>query len=66
MSKILYVSDLLDIDLVGGGELNDAELCLQLVKNNHNVSKIRSHMLTVSQCKDYDFIVVSNFVNMQI
>ena len=34
MNSILYIADLLDTDILGGGELNDAEMCAQLAKKN--------------------------------
>ena len=63
MSKInfLYVSDFFLSDIVGGGELNDHELCSIL-----SPVKIRSHKLTLSLLKKYKDhkVIVSNFINL--
>tara|TARA_B100001250_G_C19695264_1_gene742214 strand:- start:302 stop:1150 length:849 start_codon:yes stop_codon:yes gene_type:complete len=65
MNNILYISDFLDTDLIGGGELNDGELCRLLVKSEFNVSRLRSHAVELSECKKHDFIIVSNFINLK-
>lgn len=60
-SNFIYVSDYFLSDFIGGGELNDHELCVLLESD-----KIRSNSLNVSflnKNKDSNFIV-SNFVNL--
>ena len=64
MTKILYISDLLDRDILGGGELNDAELCLQLQNKKFTVDRKHSHTVTLNDCGEYDFFIVSNFLNL--
>ena len=48
MSKIYYISDLLLEDLVGGGELNDHELCEMLTKEGCKLTKTRSHEVNLN------------------
>tara|TARA_R100000278_G_scaffold123124_1_gene111407 strand:- start:4173 stop:5021 length:849 start_codon:yes stop_codon:yes gene_type:complete len=64
MNNVLYIADLLDVDIIGGGELNDAELCNQLFKKKYTINKKRSHTVTIYDCKKNDFIIISNFVNL--
>ncbi len=65
MSKnnILYISDFFLSDLIGGGELNDYELCSLLL-----VNKLKSHEVTTEVLKKYmgHKIIVSNFVNLPV
>lgn len=68
MSKIkfIYISDFFLSHVVGGGELNDHELCSLLINRGHDVEKIRSHHFNESHLrsnKDKCFII-SNFVNL--
>ena len=63
MSKIdfLYIGDFLLSDVIGGGELNDHELCEILV-----AKKNRSHEVTIdllNSNRDHK-IIVSNFANL--
>ena len=62
--KIVYISDFFVSDLMGGGELNDHELCL-LLKEKCEVEKIRSFDLNPTNFKNYFgkkyFFIISNF-----
>ena len=60
-NEIVYVSDCLLADLIGGGELNDHELCIGLNKNNFNVKKIRSYNFTLEKVDTDKFYIISNF-----
>ena len=64
MTKVLYISDLLLEDLVGGGELNDHELCKELLKSGYKLKKLRSHEVKQSDLKTDTFCIISNFVNL--
>ena len=41
MNEIVYIADSMYPEFIGGGELNDYELC-EILKNNVNVQKIKS------------------------
>jgi len=65
-NKILYVSDFFLGDVIGGGELNDNELCSILESMSIEIKKIRSSKLSVDQVRkhrDYK-LIISNFVNL--
>ena len=64
MTKVIYISDLLLEDLVGGGELNDHELCEELLKKGYKLQKIRSHQVKQSDLKADMFCIISNFANL--
>lgn len=67
MKKIVFVSDFFSNQILGGGELNDAELINILSKNNE-VYSINSHLLSIDDIRrfynnNYRFII-SNFANL--
>jgi hypothetical protein len=64
VNSILYISDSLLEDLVGGGELNDHELCNELEKRSYKLSKKRSHEIKLSDLNSDVFYIISNFVNL--
>ena len=64
MTEVLYISDLLLEDLVGGGELNDYELCVALSKNGYKLKKLRSHQVKQSDLRTDVFYIISNFINL--
>ena len=64
MSKIYYISDLLLEDLVGGGELNDHELCEMLTKEGCKLTKTRSHEVNLNNLSADGFYIISNFINL--
>ena len=51
-------------DLVGGGELNDYELCSLLLNAGKNVLRVRSHLLRTEHLNTDDFYIISNFINL--
>ena len=59
MNKILYLSDYTSNQVLGGGELNDHELCKMLV----NIEKKQCSKVTKQDLKGKK-IIVSNFVTM--
>ena len=66
MNKILYVSDFFLSDFVGGGELNDNELCSILESLSSEIKRIRSSNLSldlIREHRDYK-IIISNFINL--
>ena len=64
MNKVFYLSDALLEDIVGGGELNDHELCFLLSSKGIDVVKKRSHTVNLNDVDKSAFYVVSNFVNL--
>ena len=62
MTNIVYVSDALLSDIIGGGELNDHELCLELERRGHSVKKYRSSQLIEENVDTSSFYIISNFV----
>ena len=66
--EFLYVSDFFLTQLIGGGELNDHELCLILDSLGHSVKKIQSNQLNLDTLlrNPDSFLIISNFVNMSI
>ena len=66
MSKVVYIADALLEDLVGGGELNDYELCKLLSNAGKEVIKIRSHFVRKQNLNKDDFYIISNFVNIPL
>lgn len=65
MTKIYYISDFFLSDLVGGGELNDYELCSMLRNQSYKVTKIRSHELKLDILDKYCTYIISNFINLK-
>jgi len=65
VTKICYISDFLLIDLVGGGELNDHELCSLLKKKGFLITKKRSHEVEVKDIETSCFYIISNFVMLK-
>jgi len=66
MNKIIYVSDYFLSDIIGGGELNDHELCSLLIENGTTVNKVRSNLLNLEFLENNkdSFFIISNFVNL--
>ena len=66
MNKIIYVSDYFLSDIIGGGELNDHELCSLLIENGATINKVRSNLLNLEFLKNNkdSFFIISNFVNL--
>ena len=64
MIEICYISDLLLTDLVGGGELNDHELCVLLKKKGFLITKKRSHEIKLKNINVSCFYIISNFMRL--
>tara|TARA_B100000963_G_C22573294_1_gene647145 strand:+ start:206 stop:1045 length:840 start_codon:yes stop_codon:yes gene_type:complete len=62
VNKVVYISDAFLCDIVGGGELNDHELCLELQKNKIKVIKKRSSTLSIEDIDVELFYIISNFM----
>ena len=62
MTNLVYVSDALLSDIVGGGELNDNELCIELKNKGFSVQKIRSSQILEKQIDTDCFYIISNFI----
>ena len=63
MNDIVYVADSMYPKFIGGGELNDFELC-EILRNNFNLTKINSPHVTIdflSKNKN-SFFILSNFL----
>ena len=60
-NKFIYIGDFFLSDIVGGGELNDHELCEILL-----AKKIRSHEITIDflDAHQEHKLIVSNFINL--
>jgi len=66
--KVVYISDFLAEDILGGGELNDRELCSILSKEyDIDVTRMRATQVNTSviQDKNIDFFIISNFIWLQ-
>lgn len=60
----VYISDYFSDEVLGGGELNDKELLLILIKRGHKITKYKSNAVTeniIEEHKDACFLI-SNFV----
>ena len=60
-NKFIYIGDFFLSDIIGGGELNDHELCEILL-----AKKIRSHEITIDflDAHQEHKLIVSNFINL--
>tara|TARA_R110002020_G_scaffold262166_6_gene476637 strand:- start:6942 stop:7781 length:840 start_codon:yes stop_codon:yes gene_type:complete len=65
VTNIVYVSDALLADLVGGGELNDHELCSELGKAGLDITKIRSFQVDLKDIDVNAFYIISNFIGLK-
>lgn len=61
--RIVYISDFFSEDVLGGAELNDAELLHMLEKSGYGVLKVRSREVTLPFLETHKdcFFIVSNF-----
>lgn len=63
--KVIYISDFFSNEILGGCELNDAELINMLENNQINVVKKKSGEITKQFLdENNDFYIVSNFSNI--
>ena len=65
MNSFVFVSDFFAEQIVGGGELNDHEVCNILVKRGHNLQKINSHLFTKNHLDKQKCYIISNFINLK-
>tara|TARA_R100001510_G_C7656596_1_gene216782 strand:+ start:2516 stop:3358 length:843 start_codon:yes stop_codon:yes gene_type:complete len=65
VNKVVYVSDFLLSDILGGGELNDHELCNGLKERKVNLSIVKSHKLDLQNVNINTFYIISNFINLK-
>lgn len=65
MTKIYYFSDLLLEDLIGGGELNDHELCKIILRKGYSLHKLRTSEIKQEHLKKDSFYIVSNFIGLK-
>lgn len=61
--NILFISDFYQEDLAGGAEMNDSVL-IDHLQTLHKVEKVKSIECKVSDIKESDFVIVSNFVGL--
>ena len=61
--KICYISDFLLSDIIGGGELNDYELC-SIISESIPVTKKRCRELTQADIEQHTHFIISNFVTL--
>ena len=64
MNRITYISDFYADEVVGGGELNDHEMCEILYNKDYSVTKKPSNEVTITFLKENrdSFFIVSNFL----
>ena len=65
MSSFIFVSDFFAEQVVGGGELNDYEVCNILSKRGHDLQKINSHLFTKNHLDKQKYYIISNFINLK-
>ena len=65
MKKITFIADFFAEDVLGGGELNNEVLINLLTDKQYQVQKIHSHLVSVADVEAFDFIIVSNFINLK-
>ena len=65
MRKIVVIADFFVEHILGGGELNNEEL-INMLREEHEVSKIQSHKVTENYLNSNknSFFIISNFVNL--
>tara|TARA_R100000808_G_C2108297_1_gene123159 strand:+ start:134 stop:964 length:831 start_codon:yes stop_codon:yes gene_type:complete len=59
--EICFIADFFADRVLGGGELNNEEVILELIQRGHNVHKINSKTLTENDIIKYDHFIVANF-----
>ena len=64
--NIIFIADYFVEHVLGGGELNNAELIIMLSDKGHTVKKHQSQFITPQFLKANlnNFFIVSNFVNL--
>jgi hypothetical protein len=64
MKNILYLSDFLSHEVLGGAELNDDEL-LKLLSKSFSIKRRKCSEVKFDELKDCDFIILSNFISLR-
>ena len=64
MNKIYYFSDFLLEDLIGGGELNDNELCMLISDRGYKLEKIRTREIKKQHIDKNNLYIISNFIGL--
>ena len=64
--QVLYIADSMYPETIGGGELNDYELC-ETLKNSFKVKKYLSTNLSIQDLDSYkdSFLLISNFLALK-
>ena len=64
--NIIFIADFFADEILGGGELNNEELILLLIKNGNSVTKIKSYKVTLSFLEKANncVFIVSNFAQL--
>lgn len=64
MNKVVYVADSMYPHYIGGGELNDHEMCEILYNKDYSVTKKSSNEITITFLKENrdSFFIISNFL----
>lgn len=62
--EITYISDFFSSQVLGGGELNDDVLLDTLIEQGHQIKKINSSNVQLSDINNRTKFIVSNFVNL--
>ncbi len=65
MNSFVFVSDFFAEQIVGGGELNDYEVCDILIKRGHDLQRINSHLFTKNHLDKQKCYIISNFMNLK-
>jgi len=65
MNSFVFVSDFFIEQIVGGGELNDYEVCNILIKRGHDLQRINSHLFTKNDLDKQRYYIISNFMNLK-
>tara|TARA_B100001093_G_scaffold214239_1_gene205538 strand:+ start:11045 stop:11878 length:834 start_codon:yes stop_codon:yes gene_type:complete len=65
MNSFVFVSDFFAEQIVGGGELNDYEVCNILLKRGQDLQKINSHLFTKNHLDKKKCYIISNFINLK-
>jgi len=66
MKKIIFIADFFTEHVLGGGELNNEELILELRNGGYKVDKTQSHLVTkrLINSNKNAFFIVSNYINL--
>ena len=66
MRKVIFIADFFADQISGGGELNNEVLIGDLKRQDLEIKKIQSHLVTATFLKNHSkcFYIVSNFVNL--